>query len=314
MVRFSFLLLLYAFLPVALGVSATGRALATGYRFPIATVNASPGESVRVTIQGDHEESAQGFSIAGRYDSQHMTLDRIHAEDTILEAMVVDYFERKISEEEGIFTIGALLDTAPPFEGEVIPAMPDSWEPLDFVHLEITVAEAAEGFLSIRLEDGLFNPPVDNIFSIANQPVSVTEFTEGGILAGPHFFRGDVNMDAYYDLSDPIMSLEFVFRGGFDIACLTAADANDDGQVDREEFHHRMVEVFFFSDQDRNGYLVVVEYERTPIGSFSDLDRDGDGRITLYEFCEGGFIRSDQDDSDENGLLSLEEVVDSASP
>jgi hypothetical protein len=161
-----------------------------------------------------------------------MTIDRIHVEDTILAVMVVDYFEPKISPEDGTFTVGVLLDTAPPYEGELIPAMPPPWEPLDFIHLEVTVSEDAEGFLSIRLENGLFNPPIDNLFSIDNQSVFVTELTEGGILVGAQFLRGDVNMDAYYDLSDPVISLEYVFRGGLDPDCLRAADVNDDERVD----------------------------------------------------------------------------------
>jgi len=231
-------------LTFAIAVWRTGTALAVGYRFPISTVNASPGDSVRVTIKGDHEVSAQGFSIAARYDSQHMTIDRVHYEDTILEAMEVDYFEPRTSPEDGIFTVAVLLDTAPPYEGELLPAMPAPWEPLDFIHLEVTVSEDAEGFLSIRLENGLFNPPIDNLFSIANQSVFTTELTEGGILAGAQFLRGDVNMDAFYDLSDPVISLEYVFRGGFDPDCLRAADVNDDEKVDLSDSIYSLAYLF----------------------------------------------------------------------
>ena len=244
MVRFAFLLIPTILLPFTLVLSGTRTAVAAGYSFPVATVNASPGGSARVTIKGVHEVAAQGFSIAGRYDSQHMTIDRVHVEDTILEAMVVDYVKTKISPATGAFTVGVLLDTAPPFEGALIPAMLPPWEPADFVHLEITVSESAEGFLSIRLENGLLNPPVDNLFSIDNQPVWVTELTEGGILAGPQFLRGDVNMDWRYDLSDPISGLKYVFRGGYDPPCLRAADVNDDEKIDMSDSVYSLTYLF----------------------------------------------------------------------
>lgn len=45
------------------------------------------------------------------------------------------------------------------------------------------------------------------------------------------FIRGDVNNDQMIDISDPIMSLGYLFLGG-DLACQDAADFNDDESLD----------------------------------------------------------------------------------
>ena len=46
------------------------------------------------------------------------------------------------------------------------------------------------------------------------------------------FVRGDCNVDAGYDISDPIFFLGFLFSGGGPILCEDACDANDDGGLD----------------------------------------------------------------------------------
>jgi Ca2+-binding EF-hand superfamily protein len=88
-------------------------------------------------------------------------------------------------------------------------------------------------------------------------------------------------------------------------------DRNADGQVDREEFHHRMVEVFFHADRDKDGFMTFAEAERD-LAITSDLgeaDTDEDGRISLYEFVAVRFYDFDTADTDEDGHLSVEEVI-----
>lgn len=213
--------------------------LAAGYRFLLPTIHSSPGASVRFTIQGDHEQAAQGFTLAARYPSADITIERIHIESTILEALNgqdgVDFFEKKVSPADGAFTVGVLVDSKPPFDGTLIPAL---GMPLDFIHLELKISASARGDLKIRLENGLLDPPIDNLYSIDDRAVYVTELTEGvirlpgGAGQGGAFLRGDFNMDASLDISDPIGILTYTFFGSAPPHCLVSGDANDDETID----------------------------------------------------------------------------------
>ena len=89
------------------------------------------------------------------------------------------------------------------------------------------------------------------------------------------------------------------------------ADLNGDGQIDRREFHLRMVEVFFHADADKSGFLKPEELNKATVieEDFSEADKDGDGKISLYEFIEYRFHGFDEADTDSNGLLSVEEVI-----
>ncbi len=44
--------------------------------------------------------------------------------------------------------------------------------------------------------------------------------------------RGDANADGQIDLSDPVFTLQYLFRGGAVPPCMAAADANGDGAID----------------------------------------------------------------------------------
>jgi len=92
---------------------------------------------------------------------------------------------------------------------------------------------------------------------------------------------------------------------------LEQTDRNGDASVDRSEFHARIVDVFFFSDGDRDGFLVVSEYAATGADPqrFSSADVDDSGRISLYEFIEDRFEVFEVIDVDESGTLSETELL-----
>lgn len=46
------------------------------------------------------------------------------------------------------------------------------------------------------------------------------------------FTRGDVNADGKFDISDPLYTLLYLFKGSLPVTCLDSADFNDDGFVD----------------------------------------------------------------------------------
>lgn len=87
-------------------------------------------------------------------------------------------------------------------------------------------------------------------------------------------------------------------------------DANNDGSVDRGEFQARIVEIFYFADTDKNGFLSPEEQKRLVFPEdFTEDDKDADGRISLREFLRVRFAEFDAVDTDHDGMLSLDEVV-----
>jgi Ca2+-binding EF-hand superfamily protein len=92
---------------------------------------------------------------------------------------------------------------------------------------------------------------------------------------------------------------------------IESADRNKDGRIGRVEFLERMKEAFFFIDNDKDGYVVVVEYQLIQVGDpkrFAAADRNKDARLTLDEFLKA--ISADFDDADKNddGVIDEEEM------
>jgi EF hand len=57
-------------------------------------------------------------------------------------------------------------------------------------------------------------------------------------------------------------------------------DRNGDGKIDREEFHRRSVELFYFLDKDRKGYLVLAAIRGLSADDFKAANRRSDGKHT----------------------------------
>jgi Ca2+-binding EF-hand superfamily protein len=94
-------------------------------------------------------------------------------------------------------------------------------------------------------------------------------------------------------------------------ATMALVDKNKDGRIDREEFHQRMTEVFFFADVDKDGQLTFAELAavtKVDPEAFKRADQDGDGKLSLYEFMY--VIHRDFDAADKNpdGVIDLQEL------
>jgi EF hand len=87
-----------------------------------------------------------------------------------------------------------------------------------------------------------------------------------------------------------------------------AADLNDDGDIDREEYHRRMMDAMLLADDDRDGTLTMDELPNVDPGAFGAADRDGDGRLSPDEFMGARFADFDAADQDGDGMLSPAEV------
>jgi len=86
-------------------------------------------------------------------------------------------------------------------------------------------------------------------------------------------------------------------------------DRNQDGRVDREEFHQRQVDVYYTTDVNKDGTLTAAEFAKLDTEStFDEMDRNENDRLTMYEFVSYRFGQFDDADTDDDGLLSVEEV------
>ena len=85
-------------------------------------------------------------------------------------------------------------------------------------------------------------------------------------------------------------------------------DRNQDGRLDREEFHRVIVEAFYFRDKNKDGYLVAVEVTELTAEGFRAADRDGDGRLSLQEYVNALFKDFDAADTDKDGVLTYQEL------
>jgi Ca2+-binding EF-hand superfamily protein len=86
-------------------------------------------------------------------------------------------------------------------------------------------------------------------------------------------------------------------------------DKNGDGRIDREEFQQWMVEVFYFRDKDRKGYLVMEDVRGAMAPeTLKAINRKGDGKLSLEEFLNAAFLDFTTADVNQNGSLTMEEI------
>ena len=94
-------------------------------------------------------------------------------------------------------------------------------------------------------------------------------------------------------------------------AAHAATDQNHDGEIDRDEFEQRIIQVFYFVDADRDGYVTIGQltvFDEALL--FETADLDGDSRLSLPEFLNARFENYREADTDGSGTLSIEEVVE----
>ena len=93
-------------------------------------------------------------------------------------------------------------------------------------------------------------------------------------------------------------------------AAFAEADSNRDGVIDHEEFHERIVEVFYSTDVNKDGFLDSTELKQLAFpDDFTADDKDRDGRVSMREFLRVRFIDFTQADTDHDGVLSVDEVI-----
>jgi Ca2+-binding EF-hand superfamily protein len=94
-------------------------------------------------------------------------------------------------------------------------------------------------------------------------------------------------------------------------AAHAATDRNHDGEINRDEFEQRIIELFYFADVDRDGFVTLgqlVVFDEALL--FETADIDGDSRLSLSEFLVARSKNFRAADTDGSDSLSVEEVVE----
>ena len=104
---------------------------------------------------------------------------------------------------------------------------------------DIVTSDRGEGFLTVLRNES--NPPSSQDLDLDGIPDE----------CGRRLFRrGDVNVDVSVDIADPVCLLVRLFGGQVDfcgrheVACLEAADANNDGAIDLSDAVHLLGSLF----------------------------------------------------------------------
>jgi len=86
-------------------------------------------------------------------------------------------------------------------------------------------------------------------------------------------------------------------------------DKNHDGRIDREEFYQGIIEIFYFRDKDKNGYLTIEELQGVVTPEVvKAASRKGENGLTLDEYVNALFKDFAAADTDGDGTLSFEEI------
>ncbi len=94
-------------------------------------------------------------------------------------------------------------------------------------------------------------------------------------------------------------------------ATLAVSDKNSDQRIDREEYHRRMTEVFFFIDTDKDGNLTLSEIQQIEVVDprrFEAADRDGNQTLSLNEYLNALYDDFEAADRNSDGMLDIEEL------
>ncbi len=94
-------------------------------------------------------------------------------------------------------------------------------------------------------------------------------------------------------------------------AAHAATDQNHNGEISREEFEQRIIQIFYFADVDKDGFVTIGQLKAFDEDLlFETADGDGDSRLSLAEFLAARFENFRVADTDGSDSLSVEEVVE----
>jgi Ca2+-binding EF-hand superfamily protein len=98
---------------------------------------------------------------------------------------------------------------------------------------------------------------------------------------------------------------------GYDVKkAFAETDKNGDGAIELDEYHARLVDIFFLGDVDKDGFLSEQEFLAVVVvkEDFALIDKNGDGKLAKREFVSARVTEFVKLDTDDDGALSLAEV------
>jgi len=192
-------------------------------------------------VRATNVMAIQGFQLAGRFDPRYITLgsgnDFLDLTFTTSAGQEPEFVAASQDPQEGWFTVGVIYDTAAPIIGKAVPPGRD----VNLINLIISVSGFAENRTqtALRLENGVGDPPIANIFTVKGGVSVYPELHSGTItivrpdveFLGPLFLRGDANNDGTVSIADAIFILGYLFSKGEEPYCADAADFDDNQSI-----------------------------------------------------------------------------------
>ena len=89
------------------------------------------------------------------------------------------------------------------------------------------------------------------------------------------------------------------------------ADLNGDGSIEIDEYFHRLVDVFFLGDANKDGFLTEEEFVKVVVlkEDFAEIDKSKEGKVDRREFIAARLPLFLVIDTDDDGALSITEVT-----
>ena len=192
-------------------------------------------KDVWVPVVGWHRAAIQGFQVAGRFDPGAARLKDLTFASTVTAEYAPEFVVLSISNDEGTFSAGLIVDFESPFDGRKI----REGRGQRLVHLVFDIPEsAAPGESSIQLGEGIGPSALDCFYTVDGE-TRIPVLAAGRLRVLPPgdppprlFLRADTDQGGAVDLSDVIRFLQIIYLGEPFVACRDAYDMDDTGILD----------------------------------------------------------------------------------
>ena len=201
-------------------------------RMEMTKTKVKPGEEGTLELLVSAEKNIDAFTAIFAFDPKVLEMIAVDLSGSDTEAAAPELVAPKVKNELGFVMVTVILDFLPPFDRQTIPAGEN--RKLFTIHFRAK-DEAPPGAYPITLQNQLGDPPLNNILVFGGEsffPELVPGEVEVKDPSGPKFLRGDIEVNSFINVSDPVVLVAYLFKGGPAPPCLEAADSDDNGKLD----------------------------------------------------------------------------------